>query len=238
MLTFFVTMKGGSGKSTTLCNLAPLISRKQRTGIVDRDPNGTTARWLTYRGETPGLTEIPGIHEFEDTQEAYEKILRFMAGHEYCLFDMPGQDNTESRTLLYYLAETSPRPMTFVVPVKPSQPDLDLLPKVQDLIANVRARRAAGGFPDARAFYVVNEAPSTTQQERKDTITFMSSLGIKPLPSHLHARKAFRDSMALGKSVVEMKDAKAADEIKAIYRDAFLTKVVRQSTDNVATMGG
>src|SRR6478736_6634368 len=114
MLTFLSTMKGGSGKSTTLCNLAPLVAREQRTGIVDRDPNGTTARWLTYRNEIRGMMPIPGIHEFEDTEEAYSKILQFLAEHDHVLFDMPGQDNIESRTLLYYLAETCPRPVQFI----------------------------------------------------------------------------------------------------------------------------
>lgn len=214
MITIFAGRKGGSGKSTLACNLAPILARKgARVAVVDHDPQGTVKRWGAYRQEAEGLPRVDVIDPFlgdwlEQTLEEYDHVL----------VDTQGADSDQNRAVLSRLAEYDV-PIRLVIPVKPSQPDIDVLEYVKEHIISVlQAVR-----PDIRIRFVLNEAPTTTKKEREEALRWFKAYGVDDVPSTIHSRKAFRDSMALGRSVIEMPDAdKAAEEISAVYRDLFV----------------
>lgn len=216
MLSVFAGRKGGSGKSSLACNLAPLIARESKSIVViDNDPQATTARWGQYRTETD-LPKVSAAVEVSHDEQSYARIVAATELHDHVFLDTQGNDSPENRQILYQLATRCTCPMQIIVPVKPSQPDLDTLEQVLDMLTRLQAIR-----PDIKVFYVLNESPTTTRREREEALMFFNALGITPISSTIHARKAYRDSMAYGKSVVEMNDSKAAEEIKAVYRDIF-----------------
>lgn len=202
MLTVFASQKGGSGKSTILCNLLPIfIHAGKRVALLDYDPQGTSFRWGSYRAENKSL---PGV-EYSlggDLETALRE-------NDHVFVDTPGhlsEDNIE------LMAQAD----LLIIPVKPSQADIDTLPRLNELIRKLREIN-----PKIKVEYILNESPTTTKRERAEALNYLSAIGIEPIPTTIHSRKAYRDSIALGKSVSEMADPKAASEIDGVYRDIF-----------------
>jgi len=213
MLTIFAGRKGGSGKSTLACNLAPLIASSNKSVcLVDYDPQRTATKWGEYRTEAEGLAEVSVIDAFRGDFSLKGALESF----DHVLVDVAGSDNEMNRALIAEACRYNV-PIKMVIPVKPSQPDLDTLSYVvEELIERIRAIR-----PDVSIHFVLNESPTTTKREREEALQYFKALGLEPIPTSLHSRKAFRDSMAFGKSAAEMADQKAAEEIRSVYTDIY-----------------
>jgi len=103
-----------------------------------------------------------------------------------------------------------------VVPFRPSQPDLDTLPKMQEIIVQAKDIN-----PNLTVFGLFTMAPTNPAiNEETDARTCLNDYPIiKLLTTILHDRKCYRDAMSDGLGVVEMDNPKAKDEIKKLVTE-------------------
>lgn len=209
MITVVASRKGGSGKSTISCNMAAILAGAgKKVALIDKDPQGTSMNWSNSRGELEELASVPTF-PVTSGKSMLKTIKDLDKTFEHVIVDLQGVDSEDNRFVLTIAHRV-------ILPFKPSQPDLDTIPWVSDMVGQLREVN-----PDVQIFYVINEAPTTTAREKNEAIEYFKNFELTPIPTIIHARKAYRDSMATGKGAVELSDLKASEEIKAVYSDLF-----------------
>lgn len=209
MIVVIASRKGGSGKSTIACNMAAILSNlSKKVVLVDTDPQGTAMNWANARAERSDVEAVPAVPARHGKQ-ILKTIKDLDAVYEYVLVDLQGVDSEQNRYVLT-LADR------VIFPFKPSQPDLDTIPYTTEMLGQLREVNET-----VQPFYVINEAPTTTGKEKREALEYFRNFEICPISTIIHARKAYRDSMAFGLSAVELADEKAKAEFSAAFRDIF-----------------
>lgn len=209
MIVVIASRKGGSGKSTIACNMAAMLSVENRKVVlVDTDPQATAMNWANTRAERSDVKSVPAIPA-RHGKHILQTIKDLDTVYEYVLVDLQGMDSEQNRYLLT-LADR------VILPFKPSQPDLDTIPYMSDMLGQLKEVNET-----VEPFYVINEAPTTTGKEKREALEYFANFQITPIPTIIHARKAYRDAMAFGLSASELADEKAKSEFFAAYRDIF-----------------
>jgi chromosome partitioning protein len=107
-----------------------------------------------------------------------------------------------------------------IAPHQCSQLDLDTLSELQNQVIQVLDLN-----PNLRAYAYHSMAstnPAVRETERREFLEFLAEFPeIKPLAAVGFYRKAYKDSIPSGKSVLEGDNAQAADEIIALVREVF-----------------
>lgn len=207
MILLVGSQKGGCGKSTTAVNLCAALAQKGADVVlVDADRQGTSANWEMDRREDSTLPPVHCIQKYENIRETLTDLAK---RYEYVVVDAAGRDSRELRTGM-----TSAN--VLLVPFRPSQPDLDTLPKMQEIITQAKdlnpALKVLGLLTMAPTNPMVNEAQEATEY-------LEDYPEIKLLNTIVRDRKAYRDSMSDGTGVVEMSNPKAKDEINALLEE-------------------
>jgi chromosome partitioning protein len=83
-----VSQKGGVGKTTTVVNLAGLLSEKSRVALLDMDPQGSTTWWMERSARPP--FEVHRETGFDLLKQAKERIRC-----DWLLIDTPAFRNVE-----------------------------------------------------------------------------------------------------------------------------------------------
>jgi chromosome partitioning protein len=210
--------KGGVGKSTVTCNLAAYFANEGlKVAIVDTDKIGTSGNWIEYRKENPALPKIAFIAA-EAGEKLLQTILDLSEVYDVLLIDLQGQDSGNNRLVL-----TMPHKVIF--PFGVSQADLDTLPLVKSMLKSIAVLNKKATF-----HYLINQAPTTTSREEREAKDWFRGNETEPMDIVIHARKAFRDSMATGYGVTEMDNPKAKDEILALIAEIGLDKLAKKSS--------
>ncbi|MGL9724725.1 AAA family ATPase [Sodalis sp. (in: enterobacteria)] len=119
------SQKGGCGKSTTCVNIASeLVRQVKDVVLVDADRQGTSSNWISDRNNAGDLNRIHSIQKFDNIRET---LLDLKARYDYVVVDTAGRDSREVRTGMTAAD-------IILVPFRPSQPDLDTLPRMNDII--------------------------------------------------------------------------------------------------------
>ena len=212
MIILIGSNKGGSGKTTLACNLAVAIT--QNGGdvcLVDADRQGSASRWEAERNESSSIRcPIQTIQKYDNLSQSLKDLDQ---RYEYVLVDVAGRNSREMITAAA-VADV------LIAPHQCSQLDLDTLSELQEQVIRVRDLN-----PDL-SVYVYQSMASTNPQvmetERKEFETYVAEFPeFQPLKSTGRYRKAYRDVMSEGLSVLESGNKTAADEISAIYREVF-----------------
>jgi chromosome partitioning protein len=203
--------KGGCGKSTTAVNIcAELTMLKKDVIIVDADRQSTSSNWINDRSET----NLNTVHCAQKHDNIRETINDFDKRYDYVVIDAAGRDSKELRT---GMTATD----ILVIPFRPSQPDLDTLPKMQELISLARDFNK-----NLKAYGLLTMVPTNPViKERKEAEEYLESLSgekIQLLETVLCDRKIYRDSMSNGHGVVELDNQKAKKEIKNLVQELIL----------------
>jgi len=201
MIIMFTSQKGGCGKSTTAVNLCAYLAQKNKDVIlVDSDRQSTASNWVLDREEKKELPPVKNIQKYENISST---LLDLKNRYEYVIVDSPGRDSKEMRT---GMTATD----ILIVPFRCSQPDLDTLPKMQEIID-----QAKDFNPIMSVFAVLTMAPTNPSvneiEESKRYVFEYKEFTL--LDSIIFDRKVYRDSMSGGVGVVELHNQKAKQEI-------------------------
>jgi chromosome partitioning protein len=103
-----------------------------------------------------------------------------------------------------------------LVPFRPSQPDLDTLRNLREIIIQAKDLN-----PSLSVFGLITMAPTNPviheSDEAKEYLQDFPEINL--LETIIRDRKVYRDAMSEGVGVVEMSNLKAADEIDALMQE-------------------
>lgn len=207
MIILIGSQKGGCGKSTTAVNIsAELAGREHDVVLVDADRQCTAANWAMDRVENPALSKVHCVQKYENIRDT---LLDLDQRYEYVIVDAAGRDSRELRTGM-----TAAH--ILVVPFRPSQPDLDTLPNMQEIIIQAKDLN-----PDLKVYGLITMAPTNPIiHEEADARECLNDYPeIKLLSTMIRDRKVYRDAMSDGLGVVEMDNPKAKMEIKKLVEE-------------------
>ena len=207
MIILIGSQKGGCGKSTTAVNIcAELAGSGHDVVLVDADRQCTSANWAMDRMENKTLAAVHCVQKYENIRDT---LLDLDQRYEYVIVDAAGRDSRELRTGM-----TAAH--ILVVPFRPSQPDLDTLPNMQDIIIQAKDLN-----PALKVFGLITMAPTNPMiHEETDARDCLKDYpDIHLLTTLIKDRKVYRDAMSDGLGVVEMGNDKATAEIKNVVKE-------------------
>jgi len=207
MIILFGGRKGGPGKTTMLTNIAVYLksTMKKEVIIVDADHQSTATRWAQDRIEN----NFEPISTLQATDNIKENLEDLSHKYDYVLVDTAGRDSREQRTAMI-VADI------LVIPVRPSQFDLDTLPEVIKIYAEAK------DFNEKLKGYVVLSMCPTHPlvREKEEAMEYIKEYPeLKLLNSYTCDRKIYRDVASMGQGVLEGGNEKAKTEITNIVKE-------------------
>ena len=207
MILLIGSQKGGCGKSTTAASIcAELAAQGKDVVLVDADRQSTAANWAADR---QGNEVLPVVHCIQKYDNIRQTLLDLDKRYGFVVVDAAGRDSRELRTGM-----TAAN--VLLVPFRPSQPDLDTLPYMQERITQVRDLN-----PGLRVFGLLTMNPTNPSiHEEAEAREYLQDFpAIQPLRTLIHDRKVYRDSMSIGMGVTEMGNPKAKAEIQELLKE-------------------
>lgn len=211
-----MNLKGGVGKSTIAQNLAVCYAHQgEKICIGDTDNEQLTCmRWSGQRdNDLPqipvfGVTNAKSKKEFTtDDGKAFVKNIKALhEDYDHVILD--GTPILSELATWMMLASD-----LIICPIEPSPADIWSLQNVKDRYEQVRALGA-----DIPAYILLNKynPARTLDQEIEDTL---NSFGMGVLKTRLHYRVAYKEAMVEGLGVIEYKDSKAEEEVRALVKE-------------------
>lgn len=201
--------KGGCGKSTVATNLAVQLALDNRgVVLVDADQQATATNWALDREQYGWEPKIPHVQVYDDTSAVLQTLDR---QYDYVVVDAAGRDSKGLRASMVVSD-------LMVIPLRASQPDLDTLADLSDVIAQARELNAK---LDVRALITM----ASTNPNVREVIEAIEYLGrypkIQTMISVIRDRKIYRDALADGRGVRELANTKARQEIHHLTKELF-----------------
>jgi chromosome partitioning protein len=201
--------KGGSEKTTLATNIACYLSNiGEEVILVDADKQNSATNWIQDRLENSDLKNITSVKvadniktSISDLKEKYKNII----------IDCAGRDSKEQRTGMLIADK-------FIIPVKPSQYDLDTLDKLSEITDQAKDFNS-----QLKCYISLSMCPTNPivneKQQAQDFLKDFPEFNL--LSSYTCERKVYRDTVSLGKGVWESDNEKAKTEIKNIATELF-----------------
>jgi chromosome partitioning protein len=208
----FITQKGGSGKTTSLLNLATHASivSKGMSLVIDLDPQKSTLAWWESREhENVGCIDVK-VDQLSHALDIVEK-----KGFTNVFIDTPARAESVNN-----------------IAIKNS--DFCLLP-CQPSLLDMRAAKASvesiKTLGKKGAFFITRANPRGYRVE--DAINALKVHGLPVCPIPIVDRTAYRDSYAYGEGVCEYEpNGKAAIEIAKVWN--WTNKVMKKKMELAA----
>jgi chromosome partitioning protein len=207
MIILVGSQKGGCGKSTVAVNICTALAINGRDVVlVDADRQSTAANWVMDRSANKALPVVHCIQKYENIRDT---LLDLDKRYEYIIVDAAGHDSRELRTGM-----TAAHMM--LLPFRPSQPDLDTLPSLQEIITQARDLNSELIVYALLTMGPTNPVVHETDEAREYLQDYPE---IRLLTTVVRDRKVYRDAMSEGMGVIEMSNRKATEEIKSLTRE-------------------
>ena len=202
--------KGGAGKTTVATNIACYLKHLGKdVMLVDSDKQNSTTSWVQYRLENEEkLFNIPSVKVADNIAQAIKDL---KTKYDYIVIDCAGRDSKEQRTGML-IADT------LLIPVRPSQYDLDTLENVAQIVEDAKTINE-----NLKSFVMFSMCPTHHLiDERNQAQKYLKEFPeFSLLEAYTSDRKVYRDTAYLGKGVIEVKNEKAAKEIKKIVEEIY-----------------
>lgn len=209
MIVLIGSQKGGCGKSTTAVNLCAALARDGRDVVlVDADRQSTASNWCQDRD---GNSSLPKVHCVQKYENIRDTLLDLDQRYEIVVVDAAGRDSRELRTGM-----TAAHVM--IVPFRPSQPDLDTLPNLQEIITQAKDYNPSLDVRGLLTMAPTNPVIHESEEAREYLADYPE---IQMLDTIIRDRKVYRDAMSEGMGVVEMNNPKASEEIDSLKQEVF-----------------
>lgn len=213
MIISVVNEKGGSGKTTIAVNLAFKFAEQGiDTMLVDADPQRSVETLIDYRANN-GL-ELP-FASVSRTGDSLAKEVRNLANkYDSIIIDTGGRDSREMRQALLV------SDIVLIPTIITSGFDQAVLNKMLNLISETLIMN------ENLKTLIVNNKASTNPMLQNKVQKFVDFLSEVELPQNvklantiLHEREIYKNVIFDGKSVIELEDNKARDEVNALYKE-------------------
>lgn len=205
MLTLYANLKGGTGKSTVVFNMAMWrVAQGKKVTVCDLDPQRTVTDVAMIRDED----------EIEPALKVVDTLPQKSKARGDWLIDVGTSDMEAVRAAIRICGQ-------IVIPVTPSQADIWATQRFLEIIKEERGNTK---LPKIMAF--VNRADTHQfARENAETLEALESLShINALPAMMMQRLAFRRSFSEGLAVFEMEpNSKAAAELDALAEAIYGT---------------
>ena len=201
--------KGGCGKTTTATNLAVwLLHHGADVLLVDADKQSSASHWASVR---EGDSRLAPIRCVQLAGHVTATLRDLATRYEHLIIDCGGRDSVELRSSLL-VADV------LISPVRPSQLDLWAMEHLVNVVVDARALN-----PALRALAVLTMTPTNVRvREASDAREMLGESEVFELAaSSLCDRKAYRDAICGGWSVLEMDDDKAVGELLALGKEIY-----------------
>ena len=199
--------KGGVGKSTVAVNIARALPlRGYEPVIIDCDAQGTAQSWKASREDE---TELPAVFGVGKASAVEADVRRLSDSFDVAVID-GGAHLDEMHASIIKASDLA------LVPVQPAPTDIWPTEQIVELI---KRRQEVTRSPSA-AFVISRRKAGTKLGE---TVQEVLSRFEIPVWNGTCDRVAYAEAMGKGRSVVEMNDGKAADEIQSITDNVLNT---------------
>jgi chromosome partitioning protein len=202
--------KGGCSKSTLAVNLALLgIFEGVDTLLVDADQQSSCNQFSMKRDEIGVEPRIQVI--MKQGRNLHRELGDLKARYQRIIIDTGGRDSSELRSSLL-IADR------ILIPCRPSQMDLWATDKVFSVVET-----ALDLNENLEPLVCITQAHTNQLvSATRETIDFLSEFPhIKLCSTVIYERLAWQKSILEGRSVVELKDSKASNELKLLYGEIF-----------------
>ncbi|WP_026000400.1 MULTISPECIES: AAA family ATPase [Vibrio] len=211
MITIIGCNKGGAGKTTTAVNIAVgLAMRGEDVVLVDADAQRSSSRWYAER-ENIGL--LPRLTLIEKRDNIAQTLSSLNEKFSHVLVDVAGRN---SRELITGASVAD----VIIAPHQCSQLDLDTLSELNEQVVRIRDLN-----PNLKAF-VYHSMASTNHvvkdTERREFCEYVEEFeALSLLSSISFYRKIYKDVISEGKSVLEVDNLSAKEEVKKLIEEVF-----------------
>lgn len=195
--------KGGVGKSTIACNIAVEATLSGlKVLLIDSDTQQSSMDFRATRAENEKLPQFQAVSINKNT---IHKDVKSFQDFDLIIIDAGGRDTATFRSAIIACD-------LLLIPILPSQYD------IWATQGTIEALEQARGFKDIEAKLIVNQVIQNTRIA-KEAIEAINVFNISLLKTYLHARVAFKQSIAEGKGVSEYESGKGAYEIKSLHEE-------------------
>jgi chromosome partitioning protein len=198
-----IQVKGGTGKSTIVTNLAGMIATRKIVALIDADiPQATSASWSSIRHDENISTVIAADH-----LQLVTALEKFNTTHDYILIDAPPRiaEITKVTLMLSNLC---------LVPLGTSAAEIWATSDLCKIITAAKTHK-----PDIDVRIIWNRYRVSTRSAGELSEAAHKELQLPELRSRLGYRVAYSEALARGMTALEWPDKQARIESKALGRE-------------------
>lgn len=197
--------KGGVGKTTLSLNLASGLNKRNRTAIIDADPQRSSLQWRAF-------SENDAISVYEAEEDLASQANTLRQDYNQIVIDCPPSVYAPQTNKALVVSDRA------IIPVQPSP--MDLWATVHILEAVEKARQTN---TELKPLLVINQLEPRTMLS-KMIREVVSEIGIPVADTMIRRRAVFRSSALEGKSIYDVgrRGDAAIEEIENLIQEILL----------------
>ena len=198
-----INQKGGTGKTTLSTNLAYGLAGGATVALVDADAQGSASDWYAARANP-----VLGLDVLEVTdQSLVSRVSALSREYDWVIIDGPPGT---SRTTVDAIRAAD----VVLIPLQASPLDFW---SVQQIVEGIRARQQISAGQPSAAFVITRSRPRTRLGQQVGDA--LSGYGLPSLEARTTERVSYPVAISEGRSVLESRDDRAAQEILEIISE-------------------